>query len=267
LFNDPFEFKNPFAYGFTWDELTEVALRRFAIILTQPEEPKLFPGNPVAKNIPARRLECRGKDPTEVSELMRPRFKSLVEQFKRNAESDLEEWLKMKRTYHLLCLSASHDHILMWSHYADSHTGVVLGFEPRLAVGRRALATAQPVLYSNDVPVAVTLDEYVGWLTGQGPKPGGRDSFRRSLFSKSTVWAYENEWRIVDTHEETETPEFADHPFHPEELVEVYFGCRTHIQLRDQIILQISSWPSKVRLFQMKDQALRFGLEAESLQY
>jgi Protein of unknown function (DUF2971) len=266
-FNDPFEFKNPFAYGFTWDELTEVALRRFATILTQPEEPDLFPGNPVAENIPARRLECKGRNPAEVIELIRPRFKSLVERFKRDAESDLEEWLKMKRTYQVLCLSASHDHILMWSHYADSHTGVVLGFEPRIVVGRRALATAQPVLYSNDVPVAVTLEEYVGWLTGQGPKPGGRDSFGRSLFSKSTVWAYENEWRIVDKQQEVETVEFTDHPFSPEESVEVYLGCRIHTQVRHQIISQISSWPSKVRLFQMKAQALRFELEAESLQY
>jgi hypothetical protein len=100
-FNDPFEFKNPFAYGFTWDELTEVALRRFATILTQPEEPDLFPGNPVAENIPARRLVCRGRDPAEVCELIRPRFKSLVERFKRDAESDLEEWLKMKQKYHV----------------------------------------------------------------------------------------------------------------------------------------------------------------------
>jgi|SRR5271166_127692 len=265
-FNDPFEFKNPFAYGFTWDELTEVALRRFATILTQTEEPELFPGNPVAEAIPARRLECRGKDPAEVSELIRPRFNPIVEKLKRDAESDLGEWLKMKQTYHVLCLSASHDHILMWSHYAGSHTGVVLGFEPRLVVGRWALATAQPVQYSNDVPVAVTLEEFVAWLSGQGPKPGGKDSFERALWSKSIVWAYENEWRIVDKHQEAETAEFADHPFEPDELVEVYLGCRMHTKVRDQIISQISSWPSKVRLFQMKAQALRFELEAESLQ-
>src|SRR5260370_15486274 len=40
-FNDPFEFKNPFAYGFEWDELLEVALQEYAKILTQPQvEPR-----------------------------------------------------------------------------------------------------------------------------------------------------------------------------------------------------------------------------------
>ena len=158
----------------------------------------------MAENIPARRLECRGRDPAEVSKLIRPRFKSLVERFKSDAESDLEEWLKMKQTYHVLCLSAVHDHILMWSHYADAHQGVVLGFQPRRYFSRWSLAMAQPVQYSNDVPVAVTLEGYVAWLTGQGPKPSAGDSFWRSLYSKSIVWNYESEWRVIDKKQEPE---------------------------------------------------------------
>jgi hypothetical protein len=55
-FNVPFEFKNPSRYGFEWEEMEEVALQRFVVILTQPEEPSLFPGNPVAEKIPERRL-------------------------------------------------------------------------------------------------------------------------------------------------------------------------------------------------------------------
>jgi hypothetical protein len=41
-FNDPFEFKSPFEYGFDWDEMKEIALRGMATILTQLEEPHLF---------------------------------------------------------------------------------------------------------------------------------------------------------------------------------------------------------------------------------
>jgi len=29
----------------------------------------------------------------------------------------------------ILCLAAPHDNILMWSHYADHHTGAVLRFK------------------------------------------------------------------------------------------------------------------------------------------
>jgi hypothetical protein len=71
-FNDPFEFKSPFAYGFEWDEMAEVALREVAKILTQAEEPSLSDGNPVAPKIKERRKECKGKDPNEIIELVRP---------------------------------------------------------------------------------------------------------------------------------------------------------------------------------------------------
>ena len=80
---------------------------------------------------------------------------------------------------------------------------------------------AQPLQYSNDVPVAVTLEEYVAWLTGQGPKPSAGDSFWRSLYSKSIVWDYESEWRVIDKNQEPEADIYSDWRFHLEELVAV----------------------------------------------
>ena len=98
-FNDPFEFKSPFEYGFDWDEMKEIALRRFATILTQIEEPNLFPGNPVASKIPERRLECKGRDPGEVSNRLRPKVESLVERLKEPSIVDRKFWLELKQTY------------------------------------------------------------------------------------------------------------------------------------------------------------------------
>jgi hypothetical protein len=53
-----------------------------AIILTKVEEPNLFPGNPVACMIPERRLECKGRDPAVVTNLLRPKFEGFVEKQK-----------------------------------------------------------------------------------------------------------------------------------------------------------------------------------------
>jgi hypothetical protein len=101
-FNDPFEFKNPFAYGFEWDQLLEVALQEYAKILTQAEEPAFDDGNPVVPNIKERRKECAGRE---------------------TAAQDEASWREWKKTYLVLCLSAVHDHILMWSHYAQGSHG------------------------------------------------------------------------------------------------------------------------------------------------
>src|ERR1700693_2031900 len=110
-FNDPFEFKSPFQYGFEWDELIEAAVRRFATILTQSEEPRFVQGYQSAANIAERRRECKGRDPAEVYDKIRPAFAHHFEKmFKEGARSDGKNWHEMKQTYRVLCLSAVHDH-------------------------------------------------------------------------------------------------------------------------------------------------------------
>jgi len=97
-------------------------------------------------------------------------------------------------------------------------------------------------------------------------KPPPRDTLLESVYTKSTVWDYENEWRIVDKQREAEKGTFSDRSFNPQELVAVYFGCRIQPKPREHIIAQISNWASPVKLFQMRDQQLRFELKAESFE-
>ena len=269
-FNDPFEFKSPFAYGFEWDEMTEVALREFAKILTQPEEPYLADGNPVAPKIKERRKECKGKDPNEIIELTRPKFRLLVDQWKDIAAHDEENWREWKKTYLVLCLSAVHNHILMWSHYAEDHRGAVFEFRPIIQLSNTALfgtptLFAQPVVYSVEVHVAATLEEYVGYLTGQKPKPDAPNAFRRSVYTKSSVWAYESEWRVLDKKRTGEEGQSVLREFHPQELVTVYLGCRMLPENRKRIIEILARWEAPVSLFQMRDERIRFELTAEQI--
>jgi hypothetical protein len=126
----------------------------------------LFPGNLVASMIPERRLECKGRNPAEVSNLLRPRLESLVGKLKEPSVADKKLWDELKQTYRVLCLSVVHNHILMWSHYTNCHQGVVLGFCP--IIGSDILA-ARPVTYSEQVPVAANLDDFIIFLTGEGP--------------------------------------------------------------------------------------------------
>jgi hypothetical protein len=182
-FNDPFEFKSPFQYGFEWDELMEATVRRFATILTQSEEPRFVQGYQSAANIAERRRECKGRDPAEVYEKIRSAFAHHFENmFKEGVNSDAKNWQDMKQTYRVLCLSAIHDHILMWSHYADGHRGVVLEFRSIIERGTATLF-AHPVVYSTEVPVATTLEQYVGYLTGENLKPDTSNAFEKAVYT------------------------------------------------------------------------------------
>jgi hypothetical protein len=71
----------------------------------------------------------------------------------------------------------------MWSHYADSHAGVCLGFDPEVSY----FALAQPVRYTRSRPIVdPTVQSEAQMLDA-------------SLYTKSLDWAYEEEWRIVVT--------------------------------------------------------------------
>lgn len=81
----------------------------------------------------------------------------------------------------VVCLSETPTSMLMWSHYADKHTGYVLGikscpFEQLIEHGANRFA---PINYSAERP-KMTLGEW------------NEDV----VFSKSEHWAYEREWRL-----------------------------------------------------------------------
>ena len=87
------------------------------------------------------------------------------------------------------CLAKSPDTTLMWSHYAKNHTGICLEFN----VQGSNFAHAWAVHYQQEYPV-FHLDLQVDHIN--------------ILITKSDVWAYEEEFRLV-------CPRFTDIPDHP----------------------------------------------------
>ena len=81
----------------------------------------------------------------------------------------------------VLCLSEVHDDILMWAHYAESHRGVCLVFNP----AEPFFAAAQPVHYREERP-------HVNPLVHTHEQ-----MLDAALFTKSNHWSYEREWRIL----------------------------------------------------------------------
>jgi hypothetical protein len=81
----------------------------------------------------------------------------------------------------MFCLSRKNDDILMWSHYADHHRGICLGF----STGTESIfGDAQPVTYSDMYPSFNYFDT----------TPEQRA--RLILLTKAAHWAYEEEWRV-----------------------------------------------------------------------
>ncbi|MSU62859.1 MAG: DUF2971 domain-containing protein [Pedosphaera sp.] len=126
----------------------------------------------------------------------------------------------------ILCLSTTHDNLLMWSHYTDSHRGFVIEFdstEPAFV----ELGPQFPINYSDERPVydESKRNDIAAWQT------------------KGLIWKYEGEYRVFRFLEDcrrvrkhTGDGDVFLVPFQPPCLRAVYLGCRTPTECEQQIL-------------------------------
>jgi hypothetical protein len=102
---------------------------------------------------------------------------------------------RMDKSARLCCFSsadvAPFDEILLWSHYADKHKGVRIGFE--LPLGPQPDFTLKRVDYSKH-RILVPMDADV-----KGQKV--QSALKAAMFTKAEGWRYENEYRILVPHD------------------------------------------------------------------
>lgn len=146
-------------------------------------------------------------------------------------------------------LSSKSDCLLMWSHYADQHRGLCLG-------------------YSIPVPIMVQLHEvsYGGSRKVQASKiaamlegdlDASRDVDAVVLLRKAKDWEYENEWRLIGKR----GPNDLDL-----ELEEVVFGLRCPDFIRFAVVVALEKRSKPVSFFEMRDFQNTFKLERRALQ-
>lgn len=103
-----------------------------------------------------------------------------------NAEKNFDEGFS--RYWRLICMSRTRNSILMWSHYAEQHTGLVIEFEtsepPFSALDQRFIAR---VAYSDQKPA---------YMHKQLPHEFENEMIRVAA-TKATDWKYEEEFRVI----------------------------------------------------------------------
>jgi hypothetical protein len=138
----------------------------------------------------------------------------------------------------VLSLSERHESVLMWSHYAENHQGICIGFD----TDRDFFGLAGQVAYREEMPFSDLLTR-----TGEGAER----ILEAALLTKSTDWSYEREWRVLKSKRPLEeigeiTADAFDkgfdeagrralaahygpgrYPFEPSAVAEIIFGLRT----------------------------------------
>lgn len=140
----------------------------------------------------------KGKSEQEIGEIFES--KARTEAYKEN------DYLKqIKQQAHnagICCFSATHNNLLMWSHYADSHRGVCIGYSSNELL--QSFGEINWVKYGNKFPEIKSLESF--------PK-------REVMTTKSEDWAYEKELRIIASPQA--------HPFKRDAVKELIFGLNT----------------------------------------
>ena len=174
----------------------------------------------------------------------------------RAALPKLQAWSREQlETALVLCLTETPSNILMWSHYADCHKGLVLQFATLEA---SSWAAARPVTYQQKMPLLFDHDQLLNFLTGCIEIDKDR-FFRESVFTKSVDWRYEKEWRVV-WHGKKKI-DFEDTKFNPEELTGIYLGCRTEEKDAQDLIALAKVLNPKVQVFSGRKSARAFNVD------
>ncbi|MBE2281998.1 MAG: DUF2971 domain-containing protein [Prosthecobacter sp.] len=131
---------------------------------------------------------------------------------------------KIAERFRLLCCSHRHDSILMWSHYAEKHRGMVIEFDPDLFMPGVCLSKhALDVVYRSSPPTIPALHL----------EPAGFElALNVMLSTKALEWSYEEEVRILfPAPEGLKNTDPFDQVFDPMCIKRIIVGCYDHPDL------------------------------------
>lgn len=99
------------------------------------------------------------------------------------------------------CFSEVHGHALMWSHYANKHMGFCVEYDMDVLIQRnpKIAILMFPVIYTNDRPI-IDRNIISSFKINDGKldaSPNANKYFTRALVTKSRLWRYEKEWRVI----------------------------------------------------------------------
>ena len=130
----------------------------------------------------------------------RERLMKEIENFERGLPNELNKIKKrVNELMGISCFAERSDNILMWSHYADKHKGFCVEYDLSKAKNINTTLLLFPVKYSKkraNLPMDI-----FDFGNPNGVKVKDKDisisKFINIFLTKSDIWEYEEEWRII----------------------------------------------------------------------
>ena len=150
------------------------------------------------------------------------------------------------------CLSAVPDQVLMWSHYASSHTGICLRFNTRMP--------------QSDLPDLAYKVDYrqASPIVNRVTAPDDYEQLFAAMLVKADFWEYEDEYRMF----RPDRLNGAGHEsFAPDRLDGVIFGARCSADDRRMVMGWIAERGGGVELLEAVPDPKQYRLDLRSLSH
>lgn len=263
-FNDPFDHQTGFVFTYTGQELAQVLeyISESAIFGDASFSP---PHTTTYGAALCQMRAIRHKLPrAEVMAKMRGDSAQIANEFPQHCERLNDMVISFLTHSRVLCLTETADNVVMWSHYASEHRGVVFKLrrleeqDHRFLIARRVTYTDEPLPY-------LTLDEHIENIVGfayHDPVPHIWDI----AYRKHSDWAYEREWRVhIPLLGQPAGDGVSDYS-EPKELFEaIYFGCRMEPEVAIDIARLIREHLPCTQIYQARKGRDHVRLEFERL--
>jgi hypothetical protein len=181
-------------------------------------------------------------------------FEVIREKMPKNREEVMAGLSSIK----ILSLTTTPNIGLMWSHYANSHKGVVMRFRSIPALDS-PFGIAKPINYTDTRPSLLTEDYLINSFAGL-ESINAREINNAVIYTKMKEWEYEKEWRISSGDGRDKKASFEDLPFGSNELDGVIFGLRTSSEDRIEICKLAEAYPN-VELMRANEAVGKIGIE------
>jgi hypothetical protein len=174
-------------------------------------------------------------------------------------ETAAAEMRPMLSSTKVLCLTVRPDNMLMWSHYGQQHSGIVIRFEtvPELD---SPYSMARQVNYTSEMPRWMDEQGLADLLSGR-KRVDTEELVNKLIYTKSSHWSYEAEWRVSSGLGRDRTAPFEDLRFGAPELESLIFGCRIEDERREEIKIAAKRLNPKVKFWHARPAKREFRMD------
>lgn len=257
-YNDPFDCQ----WNFAWPLLTSEAQEYQRALLAQAlREPRSWPpdADPQLRAAMAQERDRIKALPEEQREAAIAAFLCDVVTESQPGVHASRELRDLVRRMRVLCLSEDRSSLLMWSHYANQHQGVVLGFDASVLEDafRRPVEKVQ---YTAELPRLIDHEAWIRSAVFGVPQSQIHESRSEWYLAKCCDWKYEREWRFGWIASRGSPGDYEDIPFPSKALVEFVSGCRTDPTQAKNLLSLADGLNPRVRQCRLSMHPTRFEL-------